>query len=162
MLRYARDWGISIAVAVLVYLAIGWFRPKPDLPDEAPDFTLQDLDGNTVSLSDYRGRPVVLNFWATWCGPCRTEIPAFSDFADENPDVVVLGVATDGDLKSLTKAATELGITYPVLVDSQGISSSLYKVNTIPTTVVVDKEGQVATVHVGIMMGWQLALAVDE
>ncbi len=161
MLRYARDWGISIAIAVLVYLAIGWFRPKPDLPDEAPDFTLQDLDGSSVTLSDYRGQTVVLNFWANWCGPCRTEIPAFSEFADENPDVVVLGVATDGDAKSLRRAAEELKISYPVLIDSQGVSSRLYKVNTIPTTVVIDPEGRVGTIHVGIMMGWQIAMAVD-
>ncbi len=161
MLRYARDWGISIAIAVLVYLAIGWFRPKPDLPDEAPDFTLQDLDGSSVTLSDYRGQTVVLNFWATWCGPCRTEIPAFSEFADENPDVVVLGVATDGDAKSLRRAAEELKISYPVLIDSQGVSSRLYKVNTIPTTVVIDPEGRFGTIHVGIMMVWQIAMAVD-
>lgn len=160
MLRYARDWGLSIGIAVLVYLAIGWFR-APSLPDEAPDFTLKNLEGQEVSLSDYRGQWVVLNFWATWCGPCRTEIPAFSTFADENPDVVVLGVATDGDASTLKPAAEELGITYPVLVDNQGISASLYKVNTIPTTVVVGPEGTVETVHVGIMMGWQLALAVD-
>ena len=160
MLRYARDWGLSIGIAVLVYLAIGWFR-APSLPDEAPDFTLKNLKGQEVSLSDYRGQWVVLNFWATWCGPCRTEIPAFSTFADENPDVVVLGVATDGDASTLKPAAEELGITYPVLVDNQGISASLYKVNTIPTTVVVGPEGTVETVHVGIMMGWQLALAVD-
>jgi len=160
MLRYARDWGLSIGIAVLVYLAIGWFR-APSLPDEAPDFTLKNLEGQEVSLSDYRGQWVVLNFWATWCGPCRTEIPAFSTFADENPDVVVLGVATDGDASTLKPAAEELGITYPVLVDNQGISASLYKVNTIPATVVVGPEGTVETVHVGIMMGWQLALAVD-
>ena len=160
MLRYARDWGLSIGIAVLVYLAIGWFR-APSLPDEAPDFTLKNLEGQEVSHSDYRGQWVVLNFWATWCGPCRTEIPAFSTFADENPDVVVLGVATDGDASTLKPAAEELGITYPVLVDNQGISASLYKVNTIPATVVVGPEGTVETVHVGIMMGWQLALAVD-
>jgi len=161
MLRYARDWGISIGIAVLVYLAIGWFRPKPAIPEEAPDFTLRDLDGSAVTLSEFRGQTVVLNFWATWCGPCRTEIPAFSEFADENPDVVVLGVATDGDAKSLRRAADELSISYPVLVDSAGISSRLYKVNTIPTTVVIDPEGQVSTIHVGIMMGWQIAMAVD-
>ena len=160
MLRYARDWGLSIGIAVLVYLAIGWFR-APSLPDEAPDFTLKNLEGQEVSLSDYRGQWVVLNFWATWCGPCRTEIPAFSTFADENPDVVVLGVATDGDASTLKPAAEELGITYPVLVDNQGIRASLYQVNTLPTTVVVGPEGTVETVHVGIMMGWQLALAVD-
>jgi peroxiredoxin len=161
MLRYARDWGLSIGIAVLVYLAIGWFRPKPDLPDEAPDFTLLNLEGEAVTLSDYRGQWVVLNFWATWCGPCRTEIPAFSEFADENPDVVVLGVATDGKAETLIPAAQDLGITYPVLVDPDGISASLYKVNTIPTTVVVSPEGTIETIHVGIMMGWQIALAVD-
>ena len=161
MLRYARDWGLSIGIAVLVYLAFGWFRPKPDLPDVAPDFTLQNLDGEAVTLSDYRGQWVVLNFWATWCGPCRTEIPAFSEFADENPDVVVLGVATDGDAETLIPAARDLGITYPVLVDPKGISASLYKVSTIPTTVVVSPDGTVETIHIGIMMGWQIAMAVD-
>ncbi|MEY3212787.1 MAG: hypothetical protein RIT28_3268 [Pseudomonadota bacterium] len=157
MLRLLRDWGISLAFAVLIYLAVGWLR-APSLPEEAPDFALKTLSGEPVSLSSLRGKTVVLNFWATWCGPCRTEIPWFSKFATENPDVVVLGIATDGTEDELRAATAQLGITYPVL-RSDSATQRAYGVNTIPTTVVVEPDGSVGTVHVGLMTGIQLELA---
>jgi thiol-disulfide isomerase/thioredoxin len=157
MLRLLRDWGISLAFAVLIYLAVGWLR-APSLPDEAPDFALKTLSGEPVSLSSLRGKTVVLNFWATWCGPCRTEIPWFSKFATENPDVVVLGIATDGTEDELRAATAQLGITYPVL-RADSATQRAYGVNTIPTTVVVEPDGSVGTVHVGLMTGIQLELA---
>ena len=100
----------------------------------------------------------MLNFWATWCGPCRTEIPWFSKFATENPDIVVLGIATDGTEDELRAASAQLGITYPVL-RADSATQRAYGVNTIPTTVVVEPDGSVGTVHVGLMTGIQLELA---
>ncbi|MCB9741594.1 MAG: TlpA family protein disulfide reductase [Alphaproteobacteria bacterium] len=158
MLRYIRDWVVSIAVAVAIFFAIGYLRPGPEIPDAAPDFTLQSLDGDWVSLSEQKGQTVILNFWAEWCGPCRQEIPAFSKFAQENPDIPVYGVATDGTPESLAKAKKALGIDYPVLVADRETLSA-YDISTIPTTVVVGPDGQVKDVHVGVMMGWQIDLA---
>ncbi|MCP4805240.1 MAG: TlpA family protein disulfide reductase [Proteobacteria bacterium] len=160
MWRYIRDWGLSIALAGAVYLAISAFRPKPDLPDQAPDFVLEDLDGESHVLSDYQGQWVVLNFWATWCGPCRTEIPTFNQFALDHPDVPVLGVATDGTPAGLRAFAKQQGMDYPILVADQATMAA-YDVDTLPTTVVVGPDGQVETIHVGLMMDWQLEMAVD-
>lgn len=158
LLRYVRDWTLSIAVAVLVFLAIGYLRPKPTLPDQAPDFSLTTLDGEAVQLSSLRGKTVVLNFWADWCGPCRQEIPAFSEFARENPDIPVLGVAVDSNEKRVTAMREELNIPYPLLMADRAVSSS-YDIDTLPTTVIVAPDGGVKTVHVGMMMGWQLEMA---
>ncbi|MCB9758412.1 MAG: TlpA family protein disulfide reductase [Alphaproteobacteria bacterium] len=158
MLRYLRDWGLSILAAVVVFFAIGYLRPGPDLPPVAPDFTLASLDGDPVQLSALRGQTVVLNFWAPWCGPCRQEIPAFSAFAREHPEIPVYGVATDGTPASLRASALDLGIDYPVLVADRATVGA-YDISTIPTTVVVGPDGAVRDVHVGVMMGWQLDLA---
>ena len=89
-LRWLRDLGLGLALVVVVMVGMGWAR-APDLPSEAPSFTLLDVDGNAVSLSDFAGKTVVLNFWATWCGPCRMEAPAFAGFARAHPEVPVLG-----------------------------------------------------------------------
>ena len=149
--------GMLVLAAVLLAV-VGRLR-APSLPEMAPDFELVDTDGGTVRLSDLRGRPVVLNFWATWCGPCRIEIPAFSRYAEAHPDVVVLGVATDGTASELRAARKKLDIRYPVLVaDRETVQA--YDVHTLPTTVVVDAEGRVDSAHTGLMLGPQLWLSV--
>jgi len=160
MWRYIRDWGLSIGIAVAVYLAFSAFRPKPDVPDIAPEFELVDVDGNTHTLSEYRGQTVVLNFWATWCGPCRTEIPTFSQFAVDHPEVPVLGIAADGTPQSLKAFGKKLGMTYPILVGDKQ-TFAVYDVDTFPTTIVVGPDGSVEDIHVGLMMDWQLEMAVD-
>lgn len=157
VLRYLRDWGVALAGAVAVYFGWQWYT-TPDLGETAPEFALYDLDNAKHVLSDYRGQTVVLNFWATWCGPCRTEIPILNDFAADNPDIPVLGIATDGPPKKLAEAAEALGIDYPVLVGTDSVTSD-YQVSTIPMTVVVGPEGELKDVHIGIIMEPQLAWA---
>ena len=154
LLLVCRDWGLSLLVVAVLFHLIGGWR-APDLPDDAPGFVLKDLDGNSVALDDFQGRPVVLNFWATWCGPCQIEIPSFSNFADQNPDVVVLGVAMDGTPEELTRAAKEMGIRYPVVLANSEIKEA-YGVSTLPTTVIIDPKGEVHSAYTGILFGPQL------
>lgn len=158
-----KRWGRSIAqiLALIALVAVasqvlGWLR-APSLPDQAPDFILPDLDGNPVHLSSLRGQPVLLNFWATWCGPCRIEAPAFSRFADRNKDFAVLGVAADGPAGRLRKAKKDLGITYTVL---QGDRPTLraYEISTFPTSVLIDPQGRVVRAHTGLMLDPKLAI----
>ena len=130
----------------------------PNLPDQAPEWSLKNLQGEVVSLKDFRGKTVVLNFWATWCGPCKMEIPTFSEFAQENPDIPVLGIAVDGSPELLRRASKKLNIMYPVLIADEDVQSN-YKVRNLPTTVIVDPTGKVKDVHVGVMFGPQLKWA---
>lgn len=154
-LRSIVSW---LALTLVAFMALGVMR-APDLPDQAPAFSLPTLTGETVSLADLAGQPKVLNFWATWCGPCRMEIPAFSAYADSHPDVAVLGIATDGPPEKVAAAARDLGITYTVLL-SDAATHAAYGISTIPTTVIVDGDGAVRYAHSGILMGWQLEALV--
>ncbi len=154
--RVLVEWMLPVLGLVVIWQGVGWLR-APSLPDAAPDFTLQTLEGETVRLSDFRGQQVVLNFWATWCGPCRIEAPSFASFAENNPDVVVLGMTEDDDPAKVRRAQKELGLTYPlVLADDATLQA--YGISTYPTTVIVDEQGFVSTAHTGILFRPQVWL----
>ena len=157
ILRQVRDWALFLVIGFLLFHLMGQWR-APELPESAPDFALVDLENEPVNLSDFRGQPVVLNFWATWCAPCKMEIPSFSAFADANPDIPVLGIAVDGSPEELKAAAEDLGITYRVLLGRRDVQER-YGVSTLPTTVIIAPDGEVHTVHVGMMFRPQLEWA---
>ncbi len=148
-LRWAREAVITLVLGLVLLFGVSWLR-APDL-GMAPDFTLLDLEGRPVSLSDFRGQTVVVNFWATWCAPCRVEAPSFSAFATAHPDVPVLGVAADGPAPKVKASARQIGITYPVLL-GDAATLSAYQISAYPTTVVVNPDGSVRWVHTGIMV----------
>lgn len=158
--RKAGEWALWIIGALVLVQLVGWWR-APELPDQAPGFELRDLDGGIVALEDLRGSTVVLNFWASWCMPCRAEIPAFSRFARSHPEVHVLGIAADGSPAELREAAEALGIDYTVLV-ADAETKAAYGVTTLPTTVVVGPDGDVRYAHSGIMLDPQIAFAVRQ
>jgi len=155
-----KTYGLGVLAFVGIAMIWEWVQPKPQLPEIAPAFDLRDLDGNSIRLEDLRGGAVVLNFWATWCGPCVREIPEFSRYAIENPDVTVLGMAMENDEGLLRRARKKLGIYYPI-VPADSATIDAYDISTLPTTVVVDEEGRVSSVHVGAMSGRQLKKAVN-
>lgn len=120
----------------------------------APDFTLKDATGRTVRLSDYRGKVVVLNFWATWCGPCKIEIPWFMEFEQKHKDqgFAVLGVAMDDDGWDAVKPFLESQrINYRVVMGTPEIGELYGGVESLPTTFMIDREGRIAQVHVGLV-----------
>jgi len=115
-----------------------------EFPD-APDFTLKNLDNQEISLSDYKGKVVFLNFWATWCAPCRQEIPYFIDLIEKygKDGFVVLGVALDPrEFEKVPGFVDQMGINYPVLLDETGISQLYGGIRSIPTTFVIDRDGK--------------------
>lgn len=121
---------------------------------KAPDFELKTLDGKQAKLSDYRGKKILLNFWATWCPPCKEEMPAMEKFHQKaGSDVVILAVNIDpeNDVKAFAK---EMGVTFPILLDSQQAKNPVnekYQVLSIPTTYFIDKDGIIRDKFVGGM-----------
>lgn len=118
---------------------------------EAPDFTLEDLDGRESSLSSYRGKVVFLNFWATWCGPCRAEMPSMERLYAELPRdrFEILAVDMREFRGKVAEFVDELDLTFPVLLDERGVTGAMYGIRGIPTTYLVDKEGNLVARLVG-------------
>jgi len=119
----------------------------------APDFELTTLDGETVKLSDYKGKRVMLNFWATWCPPCRAEMPDMQKF-QENKDVQVLAVnlaETESHPDNAQKFVDELGLTFTVPVDEESAVSNEYNVVAYPTTYMIDSNGRIQFIMMGAM-----------
>src|SRR5699024_2996002 len=119
--------------------------------DRAYDFYLEDLDGNAVSLSDFRGQKVFLSFWASWCPPCRVEIPHLQEFSEENEDVMILGVnvtTSESNLDNVEEFVDEFGITFPTLYGTEELFY-LYYVESLPTSYFIDSKGIVNEAVVG-------------
>jgi peroxiredoxin len=126
--------------------------PAPNKGFLAPDFELTSLDGNVTQLSDVRGKPVVVNFWASWCIPCRTEMPAIERaYLQRQKDVVVLGVnATSQDnLSEVENFVHDTGLSFPILLDHHGEVMDSYRVSALPTTFFVDRNGIIQDVVIG-------------
>jgi peroxiredoxin len=119
----------------------------------APDFTLTDASGKPVKLSDSKGKVILLNFWATWCGGCQTEIPWFIDFQSKYKDagLSVIGVSMDDDgWKSVTPYVKEKNVNYTMVIGTQAIAKQ-YAVEAMPVTLLIDRKGKIASTHLGLV-----------
>ena len=116
--------------------------------DTAPNFWLQLEDGRYVRLSDLKGKPVVINFWATWCPPCRAEMPEFVKTAADE-DLVVLAVNDGEDRKAVEEFAAAFGMKMPVVLDRDGMLGERYLVQGLPTTYFIDSQGKLSSMVVG-------------
>jgi len=123
----------------------------------APDFTLRVLDGPNLRLQEQRGKVVLVNFWATWCGPCRKEMPHLNRIADKyrSSGLVLLGINVDDDARNAADLAAKLGVKFPVLFDTDKKVSKLYDLNSMPSTLVIDRNGRVRYLHRGYQDGYE-------
>jgi thiol-disulfide isomerase/thioredoxin len=120
------------------------------------DFTLKDMNGVDVKLASFKGKPIIVNFWATWCGPCRAEIPSLvelqTQYGAEGKDIVILGISVDDPIEKLKPYAAQMKMNYPVLVGNgrDDVQDAFGPLWGIPVTVFIDREGRIAKKHSGI------------
>jgi cytochrome c biogenesis protein CcmG/thiol:disulfide interchange protein DsbE len=144
----------KIVSTLLVSLAFGACSCSRPPRKVAPNFALNDSDGRTVQLADYRGKVVLLNFWATWCDPCRIEIPWFTEFERKHKDrgFAVVGISMDEEGWDAVKPfISEYRINYRVLMGNNEVAQLYDGVEALPTTFLIDREGKIAAIHEGLV-----------
>ena len=143
---------IAAMAAILAFVLPAWAAPA-DV--QAPAFTLQSVDGHTVSLAQFKGDVVMINFWASWCGPCRQEMPLLDSIYKQYKDMgfTLLGVNVEPDAHNASAWLKKTPVSYPILLDPKSQVSQLYQVQAMPTTVIIDRQGIVRFVHSGYLPG---------
>ncbi|MGA8736779.1 MAG: TlpA disulfide reductase family protein [Terriglobales bacterium] len=153
---------VAVVVALMLVFGFKLARHSPQAASVgnvqmksgiAPDFALQSLDGKTVRLSDFRGKPVVLNFWATWCGPCKIEMPWFVDLQKEYgpAGLQFLGVAMDdASAKDIAEFAESMKVNYPILIGKESVGDAYGGVQFLPETFYIDRDGKVVDKAFGL------------
>ena len=139
-------------VVCITLLGVSCAQSCPDLGQSAPDFTLQDINGKNVSLSDFRGKTVVLNFWATWCIPCQSETPFFEAVHNERAgeDLVILAIDIKENPATVKSFANAEGMSFPILLDTEAKVAQKYCLpSAIPITIFINSEGIIKARKVG-------------
>lgn len=144
--------GRAAALMLAATLSMAGMASEP-----APDFTLKSNQGENLRLEDYRGQVVMLNFWASWCGPCRTEMPLMDDIYQEYKDLgfTVLAVNVDEDSTDAKRFLDAVPVSYPILYDNTSTVTAAYGVDAMPTTVMIDRDGNARFVHRGYKPGYE-------
>jgi len=144
---------ILLALIFAIYSSINQDPNEVKIGREAPNFSLPQLQGEPIKLSDLRGKAVVLNFWGTWCEPCKEEMPALQKQYEALKDqgLVVLGVNIGETPVAVQPFVDEMGVTFPILLDRDSQITKLYRIIPIPTTFFIDRDGEVSDIFVGPM-----------
>jgi len=152
--------GLTVSIAAISFVtvvlsgnrSIASDTNQTESPKPAPGWELQDLEGKTIHSSDFKGKVVVLDFWATWCPPCRAEIPGFIELQKkyQAQGVAVVGISVDQAGSDTVKAfAEKLGINYPVVLTDAKIDAAYGGIDGLPTTFIIDRSGRIVKRHLG-------------
>ena len=141
--RYRQPIRMGLLMLVTMLAVLPAVSAQEEAP-LAPDFEVLDLDGQTVRFSDYAGRVVIVNFWATWCFPCRFEMPLLHQLYRrfEARGLVVLAVAVDDEHENIARYQAKHGFTFPILHDAAGVAKQAYRTSSVPQTFIVDRSGR--------------------
>jgi thiol-disulfide isomerase/thioredoxin len=170
----SKDW-LIIALGLFVGFGIGllvvvYLNENPSVIDDqiqdrayirvgadAPDFSLTDLNHQTVQLKKLFGKPIILNFWATWCGPCRIEMPMLESFyQDHIEEIELIAINMQEKEQPVQIFANEYGLDFPLLLDQDAEVSTLYRIHGLPTSIILSAEGKISAVHIGVISESQL------
>lgn len=125
-------------------------EPPPAIGEKAPFFSLKDLGGKAIRLDDFSGKVMIVNFWATWCVPCRDEMPLLQQFAMEyGQNAVVVGIDLDEPRDLVASYAENYQIGFPILLDEGSKVADRYLIHGFPTTIFIDAEGRISAIHIG-------------
>lgn len=148
-----RPFRITVVLVLLMLIGAGvlWLRRPSLVGNPAPDFSLPDLQGNMMRLRNLRGKVVFLNAWATWCPPCRDEMPAMQRLYKrlKGPNFEMLAVSVDHDRKAVEQFVKDLGLSFPILLDPQMTIVDPYEITGYPETFIIDRNGIVLTHEIG-------------
>jgi len=159
MKQALRFTGYCAAAALAVLCLAPTARAAANAPlstgAAAPSFQLDSLDGKSVNLADYKGQVVLLNFWASWCGPCRKEMPILDQLHKQyhNKGFTLVGVNVEPDSKDALGMLKSVPVSFPILFDRSSVASKLYQVEGMPNTVIIDRAGRVRYIHRGYKPG---------
>lgn len=167
---------VGLGVGVILLFGFAWTgrdigsrinrlvsSPAAKVGREAPDFILTSLNGEVIRLSDYRGKPVLINFWATWCGPCILEMPTIQRYYEElEGEFEVLAINAAEPEFEVRQFVEDIGITFHVLLDPESMSQELYQLRGYPTTYIIDGDGIVRFQHIGQIQKSQLVGYLDQ
>jgi peroxiredoxin len=155
-----RRYLLLFVVAVcFIILLVAFMKRRPVIAPQleagtelAPDFTLKAIDGTSLRLSDYRGKVILLDFWATWCAPCQEEIPRFVEWQNEYRDrgLQVIGVSMDDSPEPVQKFSREFRMNYPVAIGTQDIASQYGGILGLPVNFVIGRDGRIKAKHLGM------------
>lgn len=146
------QWVLSLSLV----LGMGAANAK-EMNEPAPDFTLKSRQGENLRLEDFRGQVVMLNFWASWCGPCRQEMPLMDEIYEQYKDLgfTVLAVNVDENREEAHRFLDNVPVSYPILYDPESRVSEQYNVQAMPTTVMIDRNGNARFLHYGYKPGYE-------
>ncbi len=155
-------FNIVFLIAGLAWIWLSRLNPSDTIPQsiaapakgfQAPEFSLPTIQGEQVALKELRGHPVIINLWASWCTPCRAEMPAlqnvYETYQDQGLEILAINATHQDDQGEAVKFAEELGLTFPILLDLSAEVSQLYRLQSLPTTYFVDNQGKIHEVVVG-------------
>jgi len=146
-----------LAAFVILFIVPASQAAMPKVGAVAPDFSLKSSSGKNLRLSEHRGEVVMINFWATWCGPCRQEMPLLNRLHEQyrKAGFTLLGVSVDDKPQAAQEMARQLSVGFPVLFDSEKQVSRRYDVDAMPTTLIIDRDGKVRYIHRGFRPGYE-------
>jgi thiol-disulfide isomerase/thioredoxin len=156
MKNYIKQFLILVVISTSIFTSTTNMASE-ELSGKASNFTLKSLSGKNIKLSELRGQVVMLNFWASWCGPCRQEMPLLEKMYEKYNRLgfTLLGVNVEENSDEAKKLLREIKVSFPILFDTRNITSKLYNVSAMPTTILIDRSGNKRFLHKGYKPGYE-------